>query len=111
MSRLSRCTHYRCSDVVKSFNKKSDEMKEQALQDGMKISHEKVTVEGFKLFYADRPQKWTPESGHEPYFGVFAFVSAHIADFGNGETKARIDYAFPAAYGHAPIYTLQFNKG
>lgn len=106
----NRGTQWKCKDAVISFNKASDKMREQAIEDGMIITEDFMTEQGHKCFYASVKQDWTPEKGHKPYFGVYSFISAHIADFGNGQAFARISYAFPATYGHAPIYTDQYNQ-
>ena len=106
----NRGTQWKCKDAIVSFNKASDKMREQAIKDGMIITEDFVTEQGHKCFYASVKQEWTPEKGHKPYFGVYSFISAHTVSFTKDEVIARISYAFPAAYGHSPIYTDQYNQ-
>jgi len=103
-------TTWKCKDRVASFNKKSDEMKAQAVEDGMKISNEYVTESGLKCFHAEHIQNWTPAKGHTPRKGIYGFISAHVVQFKGESELARISYSRPLPYGHSPIYTDQYNQ-
>lgn len=103
-----RGKNFKCKNAVEAFNKASDAKKEQAVKDGMIISQERITEEGFKCFYAERKQTWSPEKGHALYFGLYSVISAHVCEFSETDKRPRIEYAFPVAYGHAPIYMDQY---
>lgn len=99
-----------CKDAIVSFNKASDKMKELALSQGMKISHEEVSEYGHKMFHAYAPQSWTPEKGHAPCFCTYSRIDCIYFDHGGGKIQGRIIYNKPMPYGHGIQYMDTYDQ-
>lgn len=108
---FNRGKNWTCKDVIKSFNKESDRMKEIAIEDGMKICNEEVSEYGHKMFNAYAPQTWDAETmSHKRSTCRYSRIDCIYFDHGAGKIQGRVIYNVPMPYGHGLEYMYTFDQ-